>query len=157
MRMVRRAHHKKYQKVLLGSLILIGLLSFNLAYAGLIDTIVPCGREGTPVCDLCHLWELASNIINFISFNLALPLAVFLFVISGLILLFSGGVEERIKLAKSIFTNVIIGIAIIFVSWLFIDTLIKTIATEETGVGYKIKWSWNVFPTCSPDPDWEGD
>jgi len=134
-----------YSKILICLLILFGLFGANLAMAGFITgPIVPCGRQGQPNCDLCHLWNLGSNLINFISFNLAVPAAVLLFVASGVILLTSAGSDERVKLAKSIFTNTIFGIVIIFCSWLLVDSLIKTIAVDfDTVIA-----SWSVFPVC---------
>ena len=131
--------------IILGFLLLIGLTAVNLVCAGFVtDPIVPCGTEANPKpCNLCHLWHLASNIINFISFNLAIPAAVLLFVAAGVIFLISGGSQEKVSLAKSIFTNTIIGLVIIFCSWMLIDTLLKTLV--DTSV---VTWSWNEFPSC---------
>ncbi len=136
---------KKYRKVIFCSLILIGLFGFNFVEAvGYNGPLVPCGTSKNPEdCTICHLWKLISNIINFISFNLAIPVAAFLFIVAGVIFLTSGGNQNRVGLARSILTNTIIGIAIIFVSWIFIDSLLKTVAKNEF-VG-----AWNEFPTCS--------
>lgn len=136
---------KKYRKTIFCFLILIGLSSFNLANAvGLEGPIVPCGTSEDPEdCTICHLWELVSNIINFISFNLTVPIASFLFVVAGVIFLTSGGNQNRVGLARTILTNTVIGIAIIFISWLLVDSLLKTVAKNEF-VG-----AWNEFPTCS--------
>lgn len=131
---------KTLQKILIGSLLLCGLFGTNLVTAAFVtDPIVPC----TDDCTLCDLWHLASNIINFLSFNLAIPMAVLLFVAAGVIFLTSGGSQEKVSLAKTIYTNTIIGLVIIFTSWLLIDTLLKTLV--DTSV---VTWSWNVFPTC---------
>ncbi len=135
---------KTFQKILIIFLFLIGFFTANLAYAGIhTGPIVPCGGSGQADCTLCHLWNLGSNIINFISFNLAIPFATILFVVAGILFLVSGGNEQKISLAKSIFTNVIIGLVIIFASWLLIDTLFKTIV-DGSVVG-----AWNTFPTCN--------
>lgn len=139
---------KFFREILIGSLLLLGLFAANLSYAGFVKgPIVPCGGEGQPDCNLCHLWHLASNIINFISFNLAIPVAIILFAVAGVIFLISGGNEERVSSAKNIFTNTVIGLVIIFCSWLLIDTLVKTLANADVKEG-KIIYSWNEFPTC---------
>ena len=131
-----------YQKIIISSLLLIGLFSANLALAGIVtDPLVPCGSEKNP-CDLCDLWHLASNVINFISFNLAIPIGALLFAASGVILLTSGGSQDRVDLARSIFTNTVTGLVIIFCSWLLIDTLLKTIAVGT------FSGAWNKFPIC---------
>ena len=139
---------KTPQKILISSLLLFGLFGANLVTAAFVtDPIVPCGREGQPDCTLCHLWRLASNIINFLSFNLAIPMAVLLFVAAGVIFLISSGSEEKVALARNIFTNTVIGLVIIFCSWLLIDTLVKSLANPGTQPGIII-WSWNQFPSC---------
>ena len=124
-------------------LLIILFIAFPV-YAGIhTGPIVPCGGTGQADCTLCHLWNLGSNIINFISFNLAIPFATILFVAAGIIFLVSGGNEQKVALAKSIFTNVVIGLLIIFTSWLLIDTLFKTIADGS------IVGAWNSFPSCN--------
>ena len=141
---------KTLQKIfILGFLVLMGLTIANLVQAGFVtEPIVPCGWGDKPDCNLCHLWHMGSNIINFITFNLAIPVASLLFIAAGVIFLISGGSEEKVALARSIFTNTVIGIVIIFCSWMLIDTLIKTIGgsgmTEEAIIIY----FWNQFPTC---------
>lgn len=133
------------KKIIIALLLLFGLLGTNLAYAAFVtEPILPCGREGVPECNLCHLWHLGSNIVNFISFNLAIPVAVLLFMAAGVIFLTSGGSEQKVALARSIFTNTIIGLVIIFCSWLLVDTLIKTIAGNLEG----LVGAWNDFPVC---------
>ena len=62
-------------------LVIIIFVGANSVYAGIhTGPIVPCGGSGQSSCTLCHIWNLASNIINFISFNLAIPIATLLFV-----------------------------------------------------------------------------
>jgi hypothetical membrane protein len=130
---------KNSQKIFLSFLIIAGLFLAGEVLAGL----VPCGTSEHPEpCTLCHLWQLASNVINFLIFNLAVPATILLFLASGLIFLTSAGSEERIKLAKKIFTNTVIGIFIVFCSWLIIDTLLKSVAKGEF---YE---AWNKFPQC---------
>jgi len=123
-------------------LVIVAFLKSDIIKAGFITgEIVPCKGD----CNLCHLWQLASNVINFISFNLAIPLAALLFIAAGIIFLTSAGSEQKITLARSIFINTAIGLTIIFCSWLLIDTLIKTIANPDT----VIYWAWNKFPNCN--------
>jgi len=131
---------RKYLKVLIIFVFLIGLISASSVEAA---GIVPCGTSTTPDCKLCHLWLLASNVINFITFTLAIPIAILSFVAAGVLFMISGGNENRIGLAKSIFTNTIIGIVIIFLAWLIVDTLLKSIAGSGGVIG-----AWNSFPAC---------
>lgn len=113
----------------------------NSALAGL----VPCGTSENPdSCTLCDLWHLASNIVHFLIFYVAIPLAILAFVIAGVIYMTSAGSDTRVSLAHKIFRNAVIGVVIIFCAWLIVDTLIKTIAVNFNDV----VWSWNSFPSC---------
>ena len=132
---------KSYQKIIISSLLLIGLFSVNLALAG---GLVPCGGQGETECTLCHLWQLADNILDFVTLQLVFPIAALLFVAAGVVFLISGGSDQKVTLAKKIFTNTVIGLIIVLCSWLLIDTLVSTIA----GSGGVIT-AWEVFPVCN--------
>ncbi|MFC1700702.1 pilin [Patescibacteria group bacterium] len=132
---------KKYFKILLViCLIIIGCSISVSVFAGL----VPCGEAGNP-CKLCHLWQLFDNVIDFIIFQIAIPGSVLLFVISGVVLITAGGDQKKVLISKKIFTNTIIGLVIIFCSWLIIGTIINTLGgkTFEGIIG-----AWNKFPPC---------
>ena len=139
-------------KFLIKITLLLSLL-FISSPAFVSAAIVPCGHDVD--CTLCHLWQLFSNLINFLIFNISLPVAGFLFIVAGVLYLVSGGNEGKVRTAKSIFMNTVIGLVIIFTSWLVVDTLLKTVATGE------FSGAWNDFPTCSgeqfpysePDPE----
>lgn len=147
---------KVFKIIFVVYLLIVVFAGVNSVQAGFITgQIVPCGGGDQSDCTLCHLWELASNVINFISFNLSIPIAALLFIAAGVIFLTSGGSEQKVGLAKNIFTNTAIGLLIIFCSWLLVDTLIKTLANPAAESGF-IVWSWNQFPDCSgtiPIPD----
>jgi hypothetical protein len=108
--------------------------------------LVPCGGSGNP-CKLCHLWQLFSNLINFVIFGLSVPIAALLFVVAGVYLLTAGGNESRVGKAREVFTQTLIGLLIIFCSWLIVDTLVKTLVNPSTEAGQVI-WAWNAFPSC---------
>ena len=101
--------------------------------------LVPC--EGTN-CTICHLWELADNVINFVLFRIIVPLAAILIAIAGVIYIISAGSDDKVKQAKQIMTNVVIGLFISFAAWLIIDTLIQTLAAGDFSA------AWNEFPGC---------
>ncbi|MBU1255849.1 hypothetical protein KKE74_00955 [Patescibacteria group bacterium] len=135
---------KYYQKIIISSLLLIGLFSVNLALAG---GLVPCGGQGEKECNLCHIWQLADNILDFVTLQLVFPIAALLFVAAGVVFLISGGSEEKVTLARTIFTNTVIGLMIVLCSWLLIDTLVSTIAGSGTEAGGVIT-AWETFPGC---------
>jgi hypothetical protein len=98
--------------------------------------LVPCDRscddpctaecECAP-CTLCHLFVLAKRIIDFLTLNILFPLAVLMIVIGGVMFLTAAGDPGRIGTAKKILTSVVIGLVIIFLAWLIVDTIIMFI------------------------------
>lgn len=119
------------------------MISFFLV-ASASAALVPCGGEGQAECQLCHLWQLFNNIVNFAIFNIAVPGSVLLFAASGIMYLTSGGDPSRISRAKQIWMNTIIGLVIIFASWMVVNTLMNTLGSNAQGV----IWAWNKFPPC---------
>lgn len=104
-----------------------------------IIRLVPCSQ-----CNICHLWILADNIINFLIFKMALPILVLAILIGGFFWMTSAGNPERIKKGKNILTSSIVGIFIAFGGWLIVDTIIKTFAdTDRAFVG-----AWNEIKEC---------
>ncbi len=76
--------------------------------------------------------ELINNVIKFLLFTIATPLAALIFVYAGFMLLTSGGSSEKMTTAKKILTNLIIGYVIALAAWLVINTIL----TSEF-LGYK--------------------
>lgn len=138
---------KNLRKILITFLIITGLFwAFEALAVGWLP-LVPCGREGTSDCQLCHFWQLGSNIINFLIFGLAVPGAILLFLWAGLLFLTSAGNEKRIESAKNVFRNTVLGLVIVFVSWLVVETLLKTLANPTSEAG-RVIMAWNKFPAC---------
>lgn len=124
------------------SLFILFILFFPLfVYAA---GLVPCGGTGQNPCTLCDLFQLISNIINFILFDLLLPLAILGFLIGGIMIVTAGGSEDQLKRGKSIIWSTVIGIFIAFAAWLIVNTIIQSIVDPNFG----INWAWNKFPGC---------
>lgn len=106
--------------------------------------ILPCGREGTPACQLCHVFVLIINIINFIMKCLTPIAASLMLVISGLMLIishFSDGGPQLVSSATKMVTATIVGLVIIFISWI----LLNTVFTELGFVGWQGFGNWWDF------------
>lgn len=117
--------------------------------------IVPCGLnddykdttaydERCP-CSICHLYLLTGNLINFVIYNIAIPLAALMFLVAGVYFIFSGGSEERIKTARTIFQNTVIALLIVFCSWIVLTELFSYLISKE------VKWKW--YEPFSPCPN----
>lgn len=99
----------------------------DVAYAQ--GGIVPCGGPGQPSCNICHLTKLAENVIEFIV-KMAFVIAALLFAAAGFLFFTAGANEGNVTKARSIFTNVLVGIIIILTAWLVIDILLQTLTGQ---------------------------
>lgn len=110
-------------------------------YSGL----VPCGRqadnpftgeinESLP-CDLCAVFYMVKNIINY-AMTLSLLIAILILIASGLLYAFSAGDMKKVATAKAAITNTLIGFAIVFVAWILVSTVLQI-------MGYSNIIDWN--------------
>jgi len=116
----------KHKDIILTLIILLfAVIGFPVFAAGL----VPCnGLDCTP----CHFFAGFSNIINFIVFTLTPPAAAVMILASAVVLIF-GGTESAKTAGKKMLTSVVIGLVIIYSSWLIVNTIIRTLAKGTDG------------------------
>lgn len=109
-------------------LIVFGGLIFPLlsSAAGL----VPCGEPGNP-CQFCHLFVLLDNIIDFVFKFIILPVATLLLVIGGGMFFFYVENPQKVERAKSLLTATIIGLVVIFSSWLVVGLFLTAIGLSD--------------------------
>ena len=114
--------------------ILDGTSSITYSYEGL----VPCGKEitinGESVfvpCTFCHLFILMNNVLKFALVNIVPPLAALMMVIAGIMFFFAGTSPEMMEKSKKIFYSTIIGLAIIYGSWIIINTTLTFIGVAD--------------------------
>lgn len=103
--------------------------------------LVPCGKaDATGVirnnCDFEDFMVLINNVINFILFALALPIAAIMFAYAGVLLVTSGGSTENRSKAKSIFTNAIIGLILSAAAWLIVKTILSILGYDGAWIGF---------------------
>lgn len=124
--------------------VFIILLMFTplVSFAGLVPN---CGTDSfgsQSPCGLCQIFELISNIFKFIAFSLTPPIAGLLILVAGVLFLTSAGSEKRVEQAKEVFKNLVIGLIIVYVSFLLVNTLINVIGKNVNGFEKK---NWNTF------------
>jgi len=133
----------KFQKLLF-----IGFLVFLFSVPILTQAaggLVPCGGQGQPACQFCHIFILLINIIELVLKILTPIVAVLMFVTGGLYLLTAGGNPQSFEKAKSVLTAAVIGLVIIFVAWVFLSTFLDFIGVFQwTG----LKNWWNLTGKC---------
>lgn len=98
--------------------------------------LVPCGGPGESPCQLCHLFVLLNNVLNFLIKKITFPIAVLMLVIAGLMYLgaifeFLPGGFETLSHAKKVLTSVVIGLGIIFFAWIFLNLFFMVIGVAE--------------------------
>lgn len=102
---------------------MLALAIFSGSFA-LAKLVPDCSGAG---CGWSDLIQLAINVINFIVKIVVPPVAGLLIVWGGIILLTSGGNEQRVGEGKKIITNVVIGLIIVYTSWLVVNTLLNVL------------------------------
>lgn len=119
--------------ILMGVLSVIALPAIA-APPDLDEGLVPCGsKNNTDPCSICHFGALTINITNFLMYYVALPATALLVAIGGIMLLIAGPSETLRNRGKEILKATVIGVIIVFLAWLLVDTLIKVVTDREEG------------------------
>lgn len=103
--------------------------------------LVPCVNG----CTICDFFKLISNVINFLTEYVAMPVAVIILIYGGFKILTSAGSEQKVTEGKTAIYRAIWGLVIVFAAWLIVDTIIKWFVDPEF---LKILGPWNAIPNC---------
>ena len=91
----------------------------------LAQGIVPkCPSSG---CGWDEFNQLIKNVMNFMLI-IAIPLAIVVIIYGGFLFMTSGGSEQRIAKGKQAMLAAIIGLAIVFGSYIIITTVIRALS-----------------------------
>ncbi len=154
--------------IFLGMLLLPSIsLAYN-AYGNVIyKGIVPCGKPvnlgGTLTgdtlsggdccltpCTFCHFFVMAKGAIDFVLFKLVPPIAILMLVIGGAMFMVASfsewGGPVTLGQAKKLITSVVIGLIIIFASWILINLFFQVIGVGEW-TGLQTGWFNVACPT----------
>ena len=101
---------------------MLGMMIPAIARAG---GLVPCGGPGEDACTFEHLTVMVNNVVQFALFNIAIPVAVIVVVIGGVMIMTSGGNESKIARGKQMVTGTFVGLLIAFGAWLIVETVIS--------------------------------
>ena len=105
--------------------------------SGITGDLVPCGTTTNPGdCNFNALIKLVNNVVNFILFRLAVPIAAIMFAYAGFELLTAGGETSKLTKAKTIFTNVAIGLVIAAAAWLIVHTILTILGYSGSWIGF---------------------
>jgi hypothetical protein len=95
--------------------------------------IVPCGQEGQSLCTPCHLLQTGKNVIDLVLFGITGPIAAFMIVLAGGMMLLGGGKPDLFRRGRQYLTNTLIGVGIILIAWTATNFLIKGLGNGATG------------------------
>ncbi len=98
--------------------------------------LVPCGNPGQPACTIEDFFIMLARIFNFIVLWVATPLAILMITIGGVMIMISAGNPNLAGLGKKALMWSIIGLALVFCSWLIVNFILKTLGYEG---------AWNVL------------
>ena len=93
------------------------------------------------MCTFCHIFELANNIIVYLMTCLTPIISGVMLIIGGFYFMIAGVDPGKMEQGKKIITAAIVGLIVIFVSWVLLNTFLTSIGIAEwTGLG-----SWWEF------------
>lgn len=90
------------------------------------DRIVPCIND----CNKCELLHLSRHVIDFLMVAATPILATFFLIWAGVLIMMGGANPGMLSSGKRIFKDTIIGVLIVLLSWLIVNTLIKSLAKD---------------------------
>ncbi len=107
------------------------LIIFFLSLLPLVSSaqgLVPCGPgTGKEVCQLCDLFQLFANIVQFLLVVIVPPVAALFFVWGGILFYTAMGDSSKITAAKNVLTSVIIGILIVYGAHFIVSMILNAL------------------------------
>lgn len=93
--------------------------------------LIPCdGNAGDP-CSFEDVILLVDNVIDFLIFTFAIPIATIIILYAGWILLTKGASPDAIKKAKGMLWNVLIGLAIALAAWIIVEFTLEALGCDS--------------------------
>ena len=119
------------------AVLLLIVVANLLPAVSLADPLVPCGtgNNGPQDCTLYKLVTLANNVINFLLYEIALPVSIILIIYAGgRIVVYRDNPGERSK-ALGLLKNVLIGFAIMFGAFIIVKAVLDFFANPTSPLG----------------------
>ena len=118
--------------------LLLGVLLFPVTALAVdfFGPIVPPCTEyglGSGVCQACNLAQLASRLMRAFV-GLAVMGSVLMLAYAGFLYVSASTNSSNLQSAKSVFSNVLIGLIIVLVAWLIIDITLRTFTNQSLNV-----------------------
>jgi hypothetical protein len=117
----------KYLGILFAGFLFMSIALPSTVFAALdpASGLIPCGNAVQTQCTFDDLIKLAQNVINFLIFDIAAPIAAVMFAYAGFLWVTNGGNESQITQAKGIFWAVFWGFVIALAAWLTVNMIVN--------------------------------
>lgn len=109
--------------------------------------LVPCGGSGQSRCTLCHLIIGIHGVIKY-GYRIALTVAIAMITVGGIMYILSRGDSGATTKAKTVVSNALIGIIVIFGAWIIVNTTMLLLSAKPN-LGVQKATSWDTFK-CAP-------
>jgi len=102
--------------------------------------IVPCGGhtasgQAQPECTPCYMFKAVENASDLIFKGITGPVAAFMFILAGGMMLLGADNVNLQRRARSLFTNTAIGVGVVLLAWIGTNFVMKNIAPGNTAAG----------------------
>mgnify|MGYP003521037636 FL=1 len=124
---------KKIPSIFSGLLIFSFVFAFStLLYPAFTsaEPLIPCDGGPTNGCDFDDLMALINTVIDFLIFDLALPIAAVVIAYAGFLFLTSGDDSGKRTKAKKMLVNIVIGLVLALASWLIVQTILLSLGYD---------------------------
>lgn len=128
-------------------MIVLGMLLFLVPLAPAFAQLVSCGgiEQADGACAFCDIFATIAGFFNFLVIQVTAPLATLTIIIGGLIMMFGGSSPALLGRAKAVLKGTFIGIAIVLLAWIIVNTTINVLTNTSTPDGFP--WPWHT-PNC---------
>lgn len=123
--------------------ILVGVFIYMTPLA-MAAGLVPCGGEGEPACQTCHIVILIDGLVDWLIVILSIVASIIIAYAGARMVVSVGDVSAK-ETAKKLISNVIIGYSILLACWLLIDTGVKALLKDQ------VYGTWNQIQ-CVEQP-----
>lgn len=134
--------------------LLIAVLLITLLPSGVVlwaQGLVPCGLTENDMCTICDFVVLFQNLLNLFVTKILWFIALGMILYAGFLIITSG--DSKKKSGYDLIKKVLIGLVIILLAWVLINTFIYIVAPDyvDPMTGEKLQNSWNKINCNSYD------
>ena len=110
--------------------LILPLILFFLALPlfGFTQGLVPCSG---PDCELCDLFQLFINLINFVLFTIVPPVATLIFIWGGITFYTAMGDPGKVGKGRQILISAVIGIIIIYSAHFVVSMVLNALGVGD--------------------------